>query len=103
MINDIKEILQEFDDLLISAENDEVDYFDGLEGAIESLFDECCTTLGHDDYTSIPGFDAYSDDEYINEEISKLYNLVLYLDSINNQSILQEIFNKLSALQSDLD
>ncbi|HEM2769601.1 TPA: hypothetical protein U0613_001373 [Streptococcus suis] len=103
MIKKIKIILDEFDNLLVEAESYEVDFGDGLESSIENLFDDCCSKLDFDDYTSVPGFDVFSNDEYTNEEISKLYNLVLYLDSENNKRILEKIFNELSTMQSDLD
>lgn len=59
---------------------------------IENLFIESCSILGFEDYSDIPGFDAYFNDEFTNEEISKLYNLILHLDQKNNHNVLKKYF-----------
>ena len=58
--------------------------------------------LGFEAYSDIPGFDAYFNDEFAYEEISKLYNLILHLDQKNNHNVLKNIFDELSEMQSKI-
>lgn len=104
MINEIKKILEDFDNLLESADYNEIDSINGLDGFIENLFNESYIELGFDDYSSIPGFDPYSNDEFTNDEINTLYNFILYLNSRDKkiQGVLQNILTKLSEENSNI-